>query len=72
MKQGTIFGPIMCCASKPRVNEIREAVKYQIGKVGIGMLVFMDYIAAVRTADKLRKGLRNSRKRRLKRKWYMD
>ena len=62
MKQGTIFDPIICCASKPRGNEIREAVKYQIGKVEIGMPVFMDYIAAVGTADKRRKGLRNSRK----------
>ena len=41
VKQGTIFGPIMCCASTSRVNEIQEAVKYEYGKVEIGMLVFM-------------------------------
>ena len=28
MKQGTIFGPIMCCTSTLRVNETQEAVKY--------------------------------------------
>ena len=38
VKQGTIFGPFMCCASKSRVNTIQEAVKYQYGKVEIGML----------------------------------
>ena len=51
MKQGTIVGPIMCCASTSRVNVIQEAVKYQHDKVEIGMSVFMDNIAAVRTAD---------------------
>ena len=29
LKQGTIFGPIMCCASTSGVNAIQEAVKYQ-------------------------------------------
>ena len=42
VKQGTIFGPIMCCASTSRVNTIQESVKYQYGKVEIGMPVFMD------------------------------
>ena len=47
VEQGTTFGPIMCCASTSRVNEIQEAVKYQYGKVKIDMPVFMDDIAAV-------------------------
>ena len=42
VKQGTIFGPILCIASISRVNTIQEAVKYQYGKVETGMPVFMD------------------------------
>ena len=61
MKQGTVFDPIMCCALTSRVNEIQEAVKYQYGKVEIGMPVFMDDIAAIGTADN-RKGIQNCRR----------
>ena len=62
MKQGTTFGPIMCCASTSRVNEIQETVKYQYGKVEVGMPVFMDDVAAVGTADNIRKGIQNCRR----------
>ena len=46
VKQGAIFDPVTCCASISRVNEIQEAVKYQYGKVEIGMPVSIDDIAA--------------------------
>ena len=68
MKQGTIFGPIMCCASTSRVNEIQEVVKYQYGKVEIGMPVFMDDIAAIGIADNIRKGIQNLEEWKLERK----
>ena len=68
VKQGTIFGPIMCCASTSRVNGIQEAVKYQYGKVEIGMPVFMDDIAAVGTADNIRKGIQNCRRMEIEKK----
>ena len=55
VKQGTILGPIMCCASKSRVNAIQESVKYQYGNVEIGMPVFTDDIAAVGKTDEARK-----------------
>ena len=45
----------MCCASASRVNTIQDSVKYQYGKVEIGMPVFMDDIAVVRKADDIRK-----------------
>ena len=61
VKQGTIFGTILCCASTSRVNEIQKAVKYQYGKEEIGMPIFMDDIAAVGTADNVRKGIQNCR-----------
>ena len=46
VKQGITFDPVTCCASMSRVNKIQEAVKYQYGKVEIGMPVSMDDIAA--------------------------
>ena len=68
VKQRTIFGPIMCCTSTSKVNEIQEAVKYQYGKVKIGMSVFMDPKAAVGTADIIRKGIQNCRKMDIEKK----
>ena len=70
MKQGTIFGQLVCCASASRINVIQEAVKYQYGQVEICMLVlvFMDDIAAVGTADDIRKRIRNCRRMEIKMK----
>ena len=53
MKQGTTFGPIICCASTLKVNAIQEAVKYQYGKV------FMDAIAAVGMTYNIKKWIQN-------------
>ena len=68
VKQGTIFGQIMYCASTSRVSRIQEAVKYQYGKVEIGMPVFMDDIAAVGAAITSEKEYRIVEEWRLKRK----
>ena len=62
VKQGTIYGSIMCCASTARVNEIGEKVICKYCNIEIGMPVFMDDIAAIRDAHTLRKGIRNCRK----------
>ena len=62
MKQGTIFDPIMCCASTSRVNTIQESMKYQYGKVETCMPVFMDDIAAVGKVDDITKGIQNCRR----------
>ena len=58
VKQGTIFGPIMCCAETFTVNRIGEEVKYSYGKINIGMPVFMDNIATAGKAEH-RKGIKN-------------
>ena len=68
VKQGTIFGPIMCCASTSRVNAIQEAVKYQYGKVEISMPVFMNDVAAVGTADDIWKEIQNCRRMEIEKK----
>ena len=62
VKQGTIYRPIMCCASTAKVNEIGEKVICKYGNIEIGMSVFMDGIAAIGDAGRRRKGIRNCRK----------
>ena len=59
MKQGTIFGTIMCCPSISKVNPIQETIKYQYGIVESGMPVFMDDVATVGIADTIRKEIQN-------------
>ena len=59
VKQGTILGPIMCCAETSAVNSIGEEVKYSYGKINIGIPVFMDDIATAGKAEHIRKGIKN-------------
>ena len=56
VKQGTICGPIMCCAERSTVNSIGEEVKYRYGKINVGMPVFMDDIATAGKVEHIRKG----------------
>ena len=62
VEQGTTYGPIMCCASTARVNEIGEKVICKYGNREIGVPIFMDDIAVIGDADTIRKGIRNCRK----------
>ena len=57
VKQGTISGPIICCAESSTVNSIGEEVKYRYGKMNIGMPIFMDDIATASKAEHVRKGM---------------
>ena len=43
---GSIFGPIMCCATTSKVSNIGETVQYRYEKIDIGMSFYMDDIAA--------------------------
>ena len=63
-----MFGRIKCCASTSRVNAIQVAVKYQYGKIEIGMPVFMDDITAVGTADDIRKVIQNCKRIEIEKK----
>ena len=49
-------------------HAIQEVVKYQYGKVEIGMPVFVDDIAAVGTADDIREGIQNCRRMEIEKK----
>ena len=62
VKQGSIFGPIMCCATTTKINNIGETVQYSCRKSDIGMSVYMDGIAASGGIAEIRKGLRNCAK----------
>ena len=59
VKQGVIFGRIICCAETSRVNSIGEEVKYKYGKINVRMPVFMDDIATAVKAEHIRKGINN-------------
>ena len=61
VKQGSIFGPTMCCVTTSKVNSIEETVRYSYGKIVIGMSVYMDDKAAAGIAE-IRKGIRNCAK----------
>ena len=62
VKQGTTYGPVMCCAVTASVNDIGEKVCCKYGDTGIGMQVFLDDISAVGDAEEVRKGRRNCKK----------
>ena len=55
IKQGTTYGPIMCCASTARVNKIGEKVICKYSNIEIVMPAFMDDIAAIGDADTIKK-----------------
>lgn len=56
VKQGTTNGPILCCASTARGNEIGEKAICKYGTIEIGMPVFMDDIESIGNVDAIRKG----------------
>ena len=59
VKQGTIFGPIMCYTETSIINSVGEEIKYRYGKINIGIPVFMDDIATTGKAEHIRKGINN-------------
>ena len=62
VKQGTVYGPLLCCASLAKVNDIGESLIVLYGEeVEIGMPVYMDDIIAGVDADDIRKAVRKLR-----------
>ena len=41
VKQGSIFAPIMCCATTAKVNDVEERVDYNYGAIEIGTLIYI-------------------------------
>ena len=62
VKQGTVCGPLLCCASSAKVNDIGESLIVKYGdEVEIGMPVFMDDIMGGVSDDDVRKAIRKLR-----------
>ena len=62
VKQGTVFGPILCCASSAKINTIGETYIVMYGDaVHLGMPVFMDDINAGGGPEDVRIGIRKLR-----------
>ena len=68
VKQGSTYGPIMCCTATSKVNDISEKVVVKYGEILIGMPIFMDDIAAICGAEDISKGIRNCRKMEIEKK----
>ena len=62
VKQGKIFGPIMCRVESSTVNSTGEEIKYRYGKINLEMPVFMDDISTASKAEHIRKGANNCAK----------
>ena len=45
VKEGSIFGPNMCCTATARVNDVGEKTSYKYGEIEIEMSIYMDDIS---------------------------
>ena len=68
VKQGSTYGPIMCCTTTSKVNDISEKVKVKYGEILTGMPIFICEIAAIGGAEDIRKDIRNCRKMEIEKK----
>ena len=70
VRQGTIFGPVFCCASTVQVNEIGEKVIEKCGSTDVGIIVFMDDInSTTNQANNIRKTIANCRLMEIQKKY---
>ena len=61
VKQGTTYGPIICCAETSQVNNSEEPVKYQHEQVEVGVPVFIDDIMVAGEHDHVNKAVKSCR-----------
>ena len=45
VKQGSIFGPTVCCATTAKVNDVGEKVDYKYRDIEISISIYMNYIS---------------------------
>ena len=70
VRQGTVFGPLFCCASTAKVNDIGEPVKQNLGEVEVKMPVFMDDInSTTKDPENIEKAIRNCRRLEIEKKY---
>ena len=62
VKQGTISGPLICCAEVDQINKVNEIVAVPYGpEVMIGMPEYVDDVSTVGEGQDIRNGIRNCR-----------
>ena len=61
VKQGTIWGPEMCCVETDAINRVGENCTTAIGDVLYGILGYVDDVMGAGSADKIRTSIRNMR-----------
>ena len=69
VKQGTIWGPEMCCIEADSINRIGEDCESYIGEVAVGVLGYVDDLLGAGFADKIRKVIRNMRRLEIEKKF---
>ena len=69
VKQGTVWGPELCCISSDGINRIGENCESNTGKVVFGILGFMDDLFGLGGANKIRKVIRNMRQLEIEKKY---
>ena len=69
VKQGTIWGPEMCCVTTDSINRIGEDCTSAIGNVLYGILGYVDDVLGAGTAEKIRTCIRNMRRLEILKKY---
>ena len=58
VKQGSKFGPTMCCAMTAKVNDVGERADYKYWQIEIGMSIYVDDISVAGGPEEAKKGIR--------------
>ena len=58
VKQGSVFGPTMCCAMTAKVNDVGERADYKYWQIEIGMSIYVDDISVAGGPEEAKKGIR--------------
>ena len=73
VKQGTQFGPLMCCANSAQINKMREkTVTHITPELSIGTLVFVDDILAAGSKDVIEKVGQNLGRMEIEKKYIFN
>ena len=69
VKQGTIWGPEMCCIETDSINRIGENCMTAIGEIEYGVLGYVDDVLGAGGAEKIRTCARNMRRLEILKKY---
>ena len=67
VKQGTVFGPKLCCVSTEKINRIKYLVStYITPELGTGVLEYVDNILGIGSVKTVERVIRNTREMEVK------